>query len=565
MYRNEDQNIIEKRRLDTLKEAKHLLNSKGKCAIIRPTGFGKTGILTELLKGYHNVLYLYPAEVVKDAVLRFYYGNEESIPENRCIPHVQFMTYAKLVLLSRQEMEDIGSIDLIITDECHKIGATETQRALDMLLEVFPTAHLLGATATPDRMDLVDEIGRYFEDNVVSAYTLHDAFRDGLLKRPYYIFCNYGKKEENESFIRQSTQDEIRSLNPSDRLRIAEDLNQRIIEISNLFNMEYVIRENCDKYAKSTDYMRFIVFFPDFESIHDKGNTVMNWFQVAYPEHIVESTAVTSETNDTRKNIEVLLSMDEVYGKIDLIFCCDMLNLGYHVDGLTGIMMYRGTKSGIVYAQQLGRILSSGSNYPGIVFDVVDNIHQSSIYNVLGHLSKYTANAKTRQRELEDKKTEYEQSQQEELREVTDGVLDNSTDVPEEKEAACWTKYDEQELSALHKRFSSAGFTIHSFSTLEPEDLIVVGRKATYRELIAKTVAEARSMRCRQAWSRWIEEGGQATDENGRVLTRREVLSQTPPENVPLPPFCFLKQVSVQAVLDEMKIPEEMEDMDEDH
>lgn len=90
---------------------------------------------------------------------------------------------------------------------------------------------------------------------------------------------------------------------------------------------------------------------------------------------------------------------------------------------------------------------------------------------------------------------------------------------------------------------------------MDSVDLYAEEKVATYKELIRKTVAEARSIRCRKAWARWTEEGGKTRDENGRILTRREVLAQKAPEEVPLPPFCFSKQVSVKAVLDEMHIP----------
>jgi len=66
----------------TYKEACKILKVYGKCAIIRPTGFGKTGILTRFIKdgNYKNIVYLYPADIIRTAVLRFYYG--EDIPED---------------------------------------------------------------------------------------------------------------------------------------------------------------------------------------------------------------------------------------------------------------------------------------------------------------------------------------------------------------------------------------------------------------------------------------------------------------------------------------------------
>ena len=41
---------IEKLRESTYQEAVDLLNNFGQCAIIRPTGFGKTGLLTRFIK-----------------------------------------------------------------------------------------------------------------------------------------------------------------------------------------------------------------------------------------------------------------------------------------------------------------------------------------------------------------------------------------------------------------------------------------------------------------------------------------------------------------------------------
>ena len=86
-------------------------------------------------------------------------------------------------------------------------------------------------------------------------------------------------------------------------------------------------------------------------------------------------------------------------------------------------------------------------------------------------------------------------------------------------------------------------------NTLMPSDLVVTKYAATYRELIAKTVAEPISMRCRQAWNRWKEKGG-----DDSVMTREHILNQQAPQAVPLSPFCKLKNVSINAVLNEMGI-----------
>ena len=64
---------IEQLREETYLEAKDLLQTYGKSVIIRPTGFGKTGILTRFIREYKHVIYLYPTDIIRQTVLDFYY------------------------------------------------------------------------------------------------------------------------------------------------------------------------------------------------------------------------------------------------------------------------------------------------------------------------------------------------------------------------------------------------------------------------------------------------------------------------------------------------------------
>ena len=540
----------------TYMSARDILNKYGKCAIIRPPGFGKTGILTRMLKGYKKVLYLYPAEVVRSAVLDFYYGSR-SIPADRSIPNVEFMTYTKLVYLTLADMKRMGPYDVIIADECHKLGAMETMRALDMLIEAQPQAKLLGATATPDRMDLVDEIGRYFDDHVTPEYNLHDAFKDGILLKPFYVYCGYGRVEENENLVIRDVEKEVVLLDDESKIKLMEELSQQLIEISNLYNMENVIKDSCNKYLDQTNAMRFIVFFPTYETLHDKLDTVKAWFQSAFPSHTVRTMIVTSETEEYSRNVFSLNAPVSGTNAIELIGCCDMLNMGYHVTDITGIVMYRGTKSGIVYGQQLGRVLSTGATKPGLVFDVVDNLHTQASYSVLGQESRYTAAGRARKESLEKAKNLADNYQKYRNGEIVVLSSEEKTEFARiasgQGEEPKWSALDDSELNALERRFKD-GYMATRQSVLHPDDLIAVRFEGKYRELIAKTVAEAKSMRCRQAWARWVEQGGEPFDEDGRIRTRAQILALTPPEHHPLPPYCHLKNVSVAAVLKEMGV-----------
>ena len=526
---------IERLRNATYKEALELLKKYGKCAIIRPTGFGKTGILTKIIKKgpYKKILYLYPAEVVKNTVLDFYYSRNKIKCDS--IDNVIFMTYMKLTNLSSKDMKALKGVDLIICDECHRLGATETMEGMHDLLKANPKAHLLGATATPERMDMIDEIAMFFDDRVTSKYTLHDAFQDGILQKPYYCFCAYGESDPKRlAQIKKDAMLQVINLDNANREYAKELLQGRMIEIARLSRMDTVLRETLNETQTDTSYQKYIVFFSSFAHMRRAKTNVKKWFKKAFPDHKIKELIVSSETTEYEKNVDVLDELSYEDNTIQLIFACDMLNLGYHVSDLTGIIMYRSTYSNTIYSQQLGRALSTGDTVPKIVFDVVDNIHRKSVYAILSE--KCSSSMVLTEAEL---------------KEYTE-LVHKTHDKDIYGEPIHLTAKETKrffELSKLIKQQRDTELGKVGCNTLYQTDLIVTKYEATYRELIAKTVAEPISMRCRQAWNRWLEKGGDAS-----IMTREFILGQKAPQAVPLPPFCKLKNVSVNAVLNEMGV-----------
>lgn len=528
---------VDRLRQETYEEAIALLRKYKKCAVIRPTGFGKTGILTKIIKNgtYKKILYLYPADVVRQAVFNFYYGKRYRLTKNSSIPNVIFMTYMKLTSLSENDMKALKGIDLIICDECHRLGATETMQGMKDLIEYNPKVNLLGATATPERMDMIDEIALFFDDRVTSRYTLHDAFQDGIIQKPYYCFCAFGESDPARlAEIKKDAMLQVEQLDALDRTYATELLQGRLIEISKLARMEYVISETLKETKTDTSYQKYIIFCSGYSHLREVKKRVKSWFKKAYPKHTINELVITTETSEYAKNVAKLDTLTCKKNTIDLIYSCEMLNMGYHVSDLTGIMMYRSTYSGTIYSQQLGRALSTGDSTPKIVFDIVDNIHRKSTYAMLSEQCKGTEFI------TDEEKAEYI--------ELVNRTHDKTaTGKPVKLSAEESARLIE--LSRLFKYDADKKLGKRGCNTLEPEDLIVTKYAATYRELIAKTVAEPISMRCRQAWSRWLEKGG-----DNSIMTKEYILSQKAPKAVPLAPFCRLKNVSITAVLDEMGV-----------
>jgi len=525
---------VERLREKTYKEAVSLLQQYGKCAIIRPTGFGKTGILTRFIRSrkYSKILYLYPADVIKNTVLNFYYKDPED--KKDYIPNVIFMTYAKLTQLNEKDEELLEGTDLIICDECHRLGAPETMEGIYQLFSLLPNAHILGATATPERMDMIDEIAMFFDDHMTSKYTLHDAFQDEIIKRPYYCFCAYGESDPKVlARIKRDSRIELEKItDENDRRYASELLKSRFIEIAKLQKMDYVISETLKEVNADTVYQKYIVFFKSFDHMKKNAKKVRSWFKKAFPNHTINEVTITSETYEYHNNVGILDSLVYQENSIDLIYTCDMLNMGYHVDNLTGILMYRGTYSSTVYMQQLGRALSTGDSVPKIVFDIVDNIHRKSVYSTLENNNFSTTLTES------------------ELEEYTE-LIKRTGDKDENGNPVHLTKEETKRFIELSRKFKKVRDKndCKVNDDLYKSDLIVTKYAATYKELIAKTVAEPISMRCRQAWARWLEKGG-----DDSIMTKEYILGQIPPEHVPLPPFCKLKNVTVNAVLEEMGI-----------
>lgn len=132
---------------ETIKDAFKLMDEFGKCLIVRPTGFGKTKISTDISRKYKNAIFIYPFNNIGQSI------KEHKLPKN-----VKTMTFSKFRNLLKksedlfiEEFEKFNSPDSIfIFDEVHFIGAAATGKAVEKLMnEVCSDAHYLGITATP--------------------------------------------------------------------------------------------------------------------------------------------------------------------------------------------------------------------------------------------------------------------------------------------------------------------------------------------------------------------------------------------------------------------------------
>lgn len=523
----------------TLSEAKRLLSKYKKCMVIRPTGFGKTWLLTELIKDYKSVLYLYPSAVIRDTVVDRYYEiqsededvlDPETVESYKAIGEIEnctLMTYAKLIRLSDDEIR-AARYDLVICDEAHRMGAPKTKVASEKLFAWMPKkTHFIGATATPTRMDNFDVVSHFFADRMVYTYTLFDAIQDGMLKKPVYCYATYNFRKDITDAAKADGQD-VRD--PA----VERMIQAKEIELSTLFNMPRIISDICGKYAVSTDYMKFIVFFASKAHMNTKLDDVVGWFREAYPGHRINTLKISSVDKSESKNTGMLPLLESRPGTIDLIACIDMLNVGYHVDNQTGIIMYRGTKSNTIFTQQFGRALSAGAGNSAIVFDIVDNLHQKAVYELC---VKDTSN-RVRNIKKYAQKDDY----------VLDGntgrimldagggdlvetqyALDEGGRIVDRNGNGTTFKYDAKSGRVMNSAVTDSAEK--NINTVTAECLEATGHEATYREIIAKAMAEPMSHRCKYAlqlhFQSWCRVNGVPYPISKRELTDMYGLEMT--------------------------------------
>lgn len=399
----------------TIEEAMSLLKTHHLCGVERPPGFGKTWMASKVARTYKKVLYLYPSYPVKEAVQKsIEYRNisgfniiswadvfqnieevyedvikEDFAKDDMDISNITFMTYMKFIRLTEEQIAVLKqTYDLIICDECHLAGAEKTREALRKLFDGID-ADIFGLTATPLRTDRMDVFTEFFENHTVFSYTVEDGFRDGIFLEPYYTYC---MTDLNDTIL-ATLKELYPSLPESDLADMVEKFDaDHKVNRANIKHIPKVLKEAVVSDVKDASCMKYIVFFPkvsvkdeykkpDVVTLRKNMPTVVEWFKEAFPDYTIKVLVVTSKTAQETNNIRLVDHLPREDKTIYLICCVDMLNLGAHIDDLTGIVMYRKTTSNLIYTQQFGRVLSVGQEERRIVIDVVDNLHRKTKYN----------------------------------------------------------------------------------------------------------------------------------------------------------------------------------------
>jgi superfamily II DNA or RNA helicase len=345
------------------------INGRRAFLIFLPTGTGKTEIfIADICRIQEKneelrVLVMVPTRKLRDQTLERF---KERAPDLGCSQDLfgsvnQTRVWIQTAAFLQRHYYKIppGQFDYIVVDEAHHAVAPGIRK----VLEHFNPEHLLGLTATPDRLDRkkLEEIFGDYE----AMLTLEEAVQQGLIPpiRCYRIQSNIDLSE-----VRFNGRDYVKG-----------DLQRTVIVPSR----DQLIADVLRKYFSGPFAAKQgVVFCVDIRHAQRMAKLLR--------QNNIDAAAVSGQDRaGSDKSIDA-------YNKGDIRFlcACDILTEGWDSPRTSILVMARPTFSRALYTQQLGRgtrhFLGKEALY---VLDVVDNYGASRIQplslNALFGIAKY--------------------------------------------------------------------------------------------------------------------------------------------------------------------------------
>ena len=330
--------------------AVRMMDQYGKAAIVHPTGTGKSYIAFKLIEENPDkvVIWLSPSEYIFKTQLESLKRNDPDFP----LANVHFYTYAKLMCCTQAQLDEIAAQKpaYIILDEFHRAGAECWGESTVALLKLCPDTKLLGLTATNIRYldnnrDMAEEL---FDSRVASNMTLGEAVVRGILPAPKYVTTVYQYQKALAKY--QARVDNLRAPGIQDVNQKYLDALRRALEQAD--GLDKVFAHHITN--KSGKY---IVFCANKEHMDEMVSHVPEWFAGVNPDVVVYE-AYSDDPNTDKAFADF---KTDTTNRLKLLFCIDMLNEGVHVEGISGVILFRPTISPIIYKQQIQRLDDIGT------------------------------------------------------------------------------------------------------------------------------------------------------------------------------------------------------------
>lgn len=318
------------------------MNRNRRVLLVAPTGAGKTVMFSYIakhaaLKGNRIAILAHREELIEQIsqTLAKFGVDHGFIAARRPVDTSKMVQVCGVHTLKNRAARLNWTPDLIVCDEAHHATAGSWAK----ILQAYPNAHVLGVTATPERLDGTG-LGNVFS-KMVRGPEVSDLIANGFLS-PVRYYC---PKTVNTDGMKMRMGDYKHS-----------DVDERV-------NNSRVTGEAVEWYRKLCDGAPAVAFCA---SIKHSEHVAETFRAAGYRWTSLDSTL----TSEDRRAAVLGLGNGSLHG----ISSCDIISEGFDLPIVTAAILLRPTASLGLYLQQIGRVLrvASGKSH-AIIVDHVGN------------------------------------------------------------------------------------------------------------------------------------------------------------------------------------------------
>ena len=360
-------------------------------AVVQPTGSGKSLLMAKLIEDNPNSRFfvLSTSHKINDQF--------KSKLDEETLKRIDFNIYCNMPNMNEETMKALQP-DYIFLDEMHRALAKEWSKGINVLLEMYPNAKVLGLSATPIRYldrcrNVVEEL---FNGNLACDMSLSQAILDGILPMARYVCGVYSYEKDTESLnkkIEKSSNSEEEKQELLKELKVLKENLDKGHGVSDIFK-KYIV----------TGSEKFVVFLKDTTHLGVMKPVIEKWFTDAG--FTVRMYEVHCKNADKDKEFQAFKA-DTEDGVIKACLSVNMVTEGIH-GNIDGVIMLRETISPNMYFQMIGRAFSCGKKTIPLIFDLVANSQFISDVTDISFPNEIRGEVEKRKEECEKEDKEYE-------------------------------------------------------------------------------------------------------------------------------------------------------------
>lgn len=359
-------------------------------AVVQPTGSGKSLLMAKLIEENPDSRFfvLSTSHKINDQF--------KAKLDEKMLERIECNIYCNMPNMRQETMESLQP-DYIFLDEMHRALAKEWSKGINVLLNMYPNAKVLGLSATPIRyLDKCRNVAEeLFSGNLACDMSLSQAILDSILPMARYVCGVYSYEKDTESLnvkIEKSCNSDEEKKELLKELKILKENLDKGHGVSDIFK-KYIVSGN----------EKFVVFLKNITHLRIMKPVIEKWFMDAG--FTVRLYEVHSKNVDRDKAF--LAFKEDTEDGIKLCLSVNMLAEGIHGD-IDGVIMLRETISANMYFQMIGRAFACGKKAIPLIFDLVANSQFISDASDVSFPSELRGEIEKRKKECEKEGKEYE-------------------------------------------------------------------------------------------------------------------------------------------------------------